>query len=336
MLEAFDPAGGGRGQAGLAGRQPAGLPALGARAGHVVAVGLWQRADGRRAGDLAVCAWLAWSRFRVVLPIWDKALPSVVACLDAALRRFGGVPTYGLTDNEKTVTVEHVAHRVTRRAPVAMLAEEGARLHALPAAPFTLAFGQTRTVGSTSPMIDFQIGQYSVPHTLRGEVVWVREHGEEIVVVHVGPTGPVEVPRHARATPGSPRLDDAHFPPQPAGPLARIPRAQSSAEAEFLAIGDGPRCGLPRRPGRDRRQRAAAGRLRRRRGPVPAGRRRLRAAQCGRQLQPPGLDPDSTSSCQRRLPPRPWTDCSTTPTCASPGATRCGSARPPRASGWCR
>src|SRR5439155_7455301 len=130
-------------------------------------------------------------------------------------------------------------HRVTRRVPAEALAEEQARLHPLPAQPFTLAFGQTRTVASTTPMIDYQTGQYSVPHQLRGEVVWVREHGEEIVVVHVGPTGPVEVARHARTTPGSPRLDDAHFGPAPAGPLARSPRARTQAEAAFLTIGDG-------------------------------------------------------------------------------------------------
>jgi hypothetical protein len=34
-------------------------------------------------------------------------------------------------------------------------------------------------------------------------------------------------------------LDGAHFPPQPAGPLARSPRARTQAEAAFLAIGDG-------------------------------------------------------------------------------------------------
>jgi hypothetical protein len=265
---------------------------------------------------LLVCAWLAWSRFRVVLPIWDKALPSVVAAIDTTLRRFGGAPTYALTDNEKTVTVEHVAgiavrnpemvaaarhyglsiatcevadpeskggseatvrlakadlvptdanllgeypsfsalevaceafceqvngraHRVTRRVPAEALGEERGRLHPLPAQPFTLAFGQTRTVASTTPMVDFETGQYSVPHRLRGEVVWVREHGQEVVIVHVGPTGPVEVARHQRTTPGSPRLDDAHFGPQPAGPLERSPRARTQAEAAFLAIGDG-------------------------------------------------------------------------------------------------
>jgi transposase len=58
---------------------------------------------------LLFCAWLAWSRFRVVLPVWDRTLPTLIACLDATLRRIGGVPVYALTDNEKTVTVEHVA-----------------------------------------------------------------------------------------------------------------------------------------------------------------------------------------------------------------------------------
>jgi len=54
-------------------------------------------------------AWLAWSRFRVVLAIRDKTGPSVMAALDVTLRRLGGAPTYVLTDNEKTVTTEHVA-----------------------------------------------------------------------------------------------------------------------------------------------------------------------------------------------------------------------------------
>jgi transposase len=62
------------------------------------------------------CAWLAWSRFRVVLPIFDKTLPTVIGCLDATLRRLGGVATYALTDNEKTVTSEHIA-RIAVRHP---------------------------------------------------------------------------------------------------------------------------------------------------------------------------------------------------------------------------
>jgi hypothetical protein len=43
------------------------------------------------------CAWLSWSRFRVVLPIRDKTMPSFTA-LDVMLRRLAGALTYVLTD----------------------------------------------------------------------------------------------------------------------------------------------------------------------------------------------------------------------------------------------
>jgi hypothetical protein len=284
--------------------------------------GMWLQYDfgeGPRVAGAATylfCAWLAWSRFRVVLPILDKTLPTVMAAIDQALRLIGGVPTYVLTDNEKTVTVEHVAgiavrnpqmvafgrhygltlatcvpadpqskggsenavkiakadlvptdanllddygqfaeladacvafttkvnhrrHRVTRRVPAEMLIEERARLHRLPEHPHTAAFGVTRTVAAATPMVTFGGGQYSVPHALVGQTVWVREYGEQIVIVHVGKGGPVEVARHARTTAGTPRVNDEHFPAQPEGALARTPRARTPAEAEFLALGDG-------------------------------------------------------------------------------------------------
>jgi transposase len=74
--------------------------------------------DGRPRATLLFCAWLAWSRFRVVIPTWDRRLGTLLACLDAALRRLGGVPTYALTDNEKTVTVEHVAGVAVRHPAI--------------------------------------------------------------------------------------------------------------------------------------------------------------------------------------------------------------------------
>jgi len=266
------------------------------------------------------CAWLAWSRFRVVLPLRDKTLPSVFAALDVTLRRLGGAPTYVLTDNEKTVTVEHVAgipvrnramlafaghysvsiktclpadpaskggsestvklakadlvptganlleeyesfaaleaacasfceqinarvHRVTRRAPVDMLAQERQRLHRLPDVAFTAGYGLTRRVPATTPMVSFESGQYSVPHQLLGATVWVRVHGagdgEQVAITHLGDHGPVEVARHLRAAPGSPRVDDTHFPPAPEGALDRTPRPRDTAELAFLAIGPG-------------------------------------------------------------------------------------------------
>ncbi|MBF6208293.1 transposase [Streptomyces gardneri] len=55
------------------------------------------------------CAWLAWSRFRVVIPSWDQTLGSLVLGIDATLRRIGGAPTYLLTDNPRTVTVDRIA-----------------------------------------------------------------------------------------------------------------------------------------------------------------------------------------------------------------------------------
>src|SRR4051812_49180568 len=88
----------------------------------VVEPGMWAQWDWGHGPKIAGrqtylwCAWLAWSRFRVVIPVWDKTLPTIVSCLDTTLRRIGGVPTYALTDNEKTVSVDHVA-RIAVRNP---------------------------------------------------------------------------------------------------------------------------------------------------------------------------------------------------------------------------
>lgn len=261
------------------------------------------------------CAWLAWSRFRVVIPVMDKTLPTVVACLDATLRRLGGVPTYALTDNEKTVSVEHVAtiavrhpeivevarhygmtirtcmpadpqtkggseatvriakadlvptdtnllgayrtfgeletacrafcdevndreHRETRRRPIEALAEERTRLHPLPANPFTIALGTTRRVNWDST-VSVEGVRYSVPHTLADTRVWVRFHGDELIVTAVEDQGPVEVARHQRSTPGSPSIKDEHYPPRPDHHGERVPRATSAEEAAFLGLGPG-------------------------------------------------------------------------------------------------
>lgn len=59
-------------------------------------------------------AWLAWSKFRFVIPLLDKQMPSVIGALDACFRTLGGVPAAVLTDNEKTVTVDHVCNLPVR------------------------------------------------------------------------------------------------------------------------------------------------------------------------------------------------------------------------------
>lgn len=77
--------------------------------------GMWLQFDWGKGPDidgrptLLFCAWLAWSRYRVVIPTWDRTLGSLLACIDATLRSIGGVPTYLLTDNERTVTVDRIA-----------------------------------------------------------------------------------------------------------------------------------------------------------------------------------------------------------------------------------
>jgi len=81
---------------------------------------------------------------------------------------------------------------------------------------------------------------YSVPHELIGERVWVRAEAEQLVVVHIDEVaGPREVARHELTTPGRPSINDAHYPPRPAGALERKPRARSAEEREFLQIGPG-------------------------------------------------------------------------------------------------
>jgi transposase len=289
--------------------------------------GMWLQydfGDGPRVGGVKTIlfvAWLAFSRFRIVIPLRDRTAPSVFAALDRCFRILGGVPTYVLTDNEKTVTTAHVAgvpvrnqqtldfarhygitvltcqpadpatkggveasvklakadlvpkdtnlrpeygsfaeleaacqafmdevnnreHRTTRRKPAAVLAEEASRLHRIPETAHTVAFGLARTVPENTPMVTFENAQYSVPAHLLGARVFVRCNGtgpdEQIVIVHHGPSGPIEVARHGRARPGSPAIIDEHFP----GTRTRIPgdyavKARSAGEAEFLAIGEG-------------------------------------------------------------------------------------------------
>jgi transposase len=284
--------------------------------------GLWLQWDwgtgpvirGRQA--TLWCAWLAWSRFRVVIPVWDKTLPTVVACLDATLRRIGGVPAYALTDNERTVTTDHIAgiavrnpeivevarhygmtiktcvpadpeskggseatvriakadlvptqvnlreefrtfgeleaacrdfcdevngrvHRETRRRPADMLAEEQARLHLLPTQPFTVAFGTTRRVNWDST-ISVEGVRYSVPHELIDSRVWARFHGDELIVTAVTTDGGAgEIARHPRGKPGSPVVDDTHYPPRGDKDGDRKPKASSAEEAAFLMLGPG-------------------------------------------------------------------------------------------------
>jgi transposase len=278
----------------------------------------WDYGDGPVVGGakaVLFCAWLAWSRFRVVLPLADRTLPSVIGALDRCFRVLGGAPTYALTDNEKTVTDRHVArlpvrnpvmvsagvyygvsirtcapadpeskggseatvriakadlvptqanlrdqyanwaeleaacqaaterfntrpHAVTRRRPAELLEQEQPHLHAVPAAPYTVAFGESRAV-SWSSTVNFRGARYSVPHTQRDTRVWVRVAGDTVVITADGPDGAVEVARHPLLGAGQASIVDEHYPERRSDPLHKQPKATNPSEAAFLAIGEG-------------------------------------------------------------------------------------------------
>lgn len=68
----------------------------------------------------------------------------------------------------------------------------------------------------------------------------MRVVGDEVVIVARTDQGLREVARHERSTPGSPRIEDAHYPDHPSGRGLRLrPRAIHPDERAFLAIGPG-------------------------------------------------------------------------------------------------
>jgi hypothetical protein len=90
--------------------------------------GLWCQFDWGQGPKITgrptqlFCAWLAWSRYRVVIPTWDRTLQTLIGALDQTLRRLGGSPVYLLTDNERTVTAEHVAGIAVRNPQIVLAA----------------------------------------------------------------------------------------------------------------------------------------------------------------------------------------------------------------------
>ena len=141
-----------------------------------------------------------------------------------------------------TAEINARVHRSTGRRPVEMLTQERPALHAMPDLPHTAALGVTRRVPDNTPMVTFEHCQYSLPATLLGQTVWIRHHDgtDEVVICALDDGGPVEVARHRRAAPGSPAIDDDHFPEH----RDKVPgdyrvRARTACEQTFLALGPG-------------------------------------------------------------------------------------------------
>lgn len=74
----------------------------------------------------------------------------------------------------------------------------------MPEQPFTAAFGETRRVGKDST-ISVESVRYSVPHQLVDERVWVRFHGDELIVTAMTAGSAAEVARHPRSMSGESR-----------------------------------------------------------------------------------------------------------------------------------
>ena len=103
-----------------------------------------------------------------------------------------------------------------------------------------LALGEERLVGDDQT-IRFGSVRYSTPPGHVGDRVWCRVHGTELVVVARRGTGLAEIARHALSTPGTPRIDDEHYPHHPGGngPRQPRPRPRTAAEVAFLELGEG-------------------------------------------------------------------------------------------------
>ncbi len=139
-------------------------------------------------------------------------------------------------------------HRVTRRAPIDMLAEEQARLHRLPRVPHTVAFGVTRTVAAKTPMVAFEGGQYSVPartaarRSRSGSAptvsAWASRSSSCTSATPARSRWP-GTPRHA----GQPAAGRRAFPARAGRALDRAPKARTAAEASSSPSVTAPGCG---------------------------------------------------------------------------------------------
>jgi hypothetical protein len=83
--------------------------------------------------------------------------------------------------------------------------------------------------------------RYSTPPGWRGQTLWCRTQGEELVIVGRGPHGLEELCRHRLSTPGTPRIADEHYPHHPGGRHVHAPkpRPRTPEEVAFLQLGEG-------------------------------------------------------------------------------------------------
>ena len=330
--------------------------------------GMWAQydfGDGPRVGGTATilfCLWLAWSRFRVVLPLLDKSRPSVLAAIDVALRRIGGCPTYLLTDNEKTVTVEHVAGIPVRNpGAVAFGRHYGLTVATcVPADPASKGGSESTVRIAKADLVPTEanlLPDYAVLRGAGGGVRGVLRPGQRPAAPGHPPGPGRDAGRGAGPAapgPGGAVHRGARGDPEGGRPVDGVVRGRPvlGAAPARRAGGLGP---PPRRAGRDHPRRASRpgrgrpppgdrpGQPQRPRRALPAGaaRRAEPHAGPGRRPRPSSWPSGTAPGCgwPRQPPPAPagsgprWPTPSSWPRCTAPPTSTGRWARPPRPAG---
>ncbi len=142
-------------------------------------------------------------------------------------------------------------HSGSGSLPISVLKEEREAFSPLPKTLYVGAFGVERKVESKMPIVRFGRCGYSVPPNMRGLPVYVRQAGDEVVIVALEREGAIEIARHQRGEPYGYVISPEHKDPShPSGPLARRPVPTNPTEAKFLGLSDFAATWLERAAGR--------------------------------------------------------------------------------------
>ena len=141
--------------------------------------------------------------------------------------------------DDYTALVNSRVHSGSGEIPSVALEFESKAFHSLPRVPYLSVYGAMRKVESKMAIVRFNHCGYSVPPSYRGEIVYVRSVGDEVVIVaQASPGGYVaEIARHKSGAPFSYVIDQVHkAADHPSGPLVRSPIPTNHSQAKFLAI----------------------------------------------------------------------------------------------------
>jgi len=161
---------------------------------------------------------LAWSRHMFLRFVFDQTVPTFLACIESAFRRFGGVPGELVTDNlslnrrgdEWTMTTAGMrVHGTTKEIPLERFERtERAALKPLPEARFEIPVAYRPKVARDG-RVTVDNRRYTVPPKYVGMTLEAYDNGRVVEIFHDF----VPVAMHERAEkPGEERCRDEHLP----------------------------------------------------------------------------------------------------------------------------